>query len=477
MKSTLQEAEWSGCYDDNWNGFIVPTAFAHPAKFARGLVTRIYRHMLEQGWIKPGDVCFDPFGGIGTGGIVAASLGLQWVGCELEERFYNLALENFALHRRTWEAMGDPLPVILHGDSRNAAALVRAHGVVSSPPFLDARNGTTASTSSNGGPCTDRIASVANGDLLGDTPGQLGGMPTGDLDAAISSPPYAETATNGSRENRAANLDKAGIDSKAWLGNARCTQGRSEGYGAAPGQLGAMKEGAIDSVLSSPPYSESLRKGEPTDPVKSHANQARDIMAGKGIASHYGETPGQLGNLKEGDVDAAVSSPPFEDSEAIAPRANGLMEKVAKKHGNNKARQESCDMQDYGRSAGQLGNDTGETFWAAARQIVEQTYLLLKPGGIAAWVCKDYVKAGKRVPFCDNWARLCEACGFEVIQRVRAMLVKEETHAGLFGAVTKKTERKSFFRRLHERKPGAVRIDWEEVLFMRKRESHGEPSM
>ena len=38
----------------------------------------------------------------------------------------------------------------------------------------------------------------------------------------------------------------------------------------------------------------------------------------------------------------------------------------------------------------------------------------------------------------------------------------------LLADVTKKTERKSFFRRLHERKPGAVRIDWEEVVFVEK---------
>lgn len=88
--------------------------------------------------------------------------------------------------------------------------------------------------------------------------------------------------------------------------------------------------------------------------------------------------------------------------------------------------------------------------------------------GVACWILKDYVKKGQRVPFCDNWARLCEAVGFRVVQRVRCWLVKEENNPGLFGTVTKRTERKSFFRRLHERKPGAVRIDWEEVLFVVK---------
>ena len=88
--------------------------------------------------------------------------------------------------------------------------------------------------------------------------------------------------------------------------------------------------------------------------------------------------------------------------------------------------------------------------------------------GVAGFILKDYVKAGARVPFCDNWVKLCEAVGFRVIQRIRCHLVKTESNPGLFGEVTKKTERKSFFRRLYEKRPGAVCIDWEEVVFVQK---------
>jgi hypothetical protein len=50
------------------------------------------------------------------------------------------------------------------------------------------------------------------------------------------------------------------------------------------------------------------------------------------------------------------------------------------------------------------------------------------------------------------------------------MLVEETTHAQLFGAdhVMRK-ERKSFFRRLAEKK-GSPRIDYEEVLICRRPE-------
>ena len=52
---------WRSCYDDGWGELIVPEAFTHPAKFARGLVYRIVRHGLERGYWKTGDTILDPF--------------------------------------------------------------------------------------------------------------------------------------------------------------------------------------------------------------------------------------------------------------------------------------------------------------------------------------------------------------------------------------------------------------------------------
>ena len=42
---------WEGCYDLSWKGVIVPAAFSHPAKMARGLLRRILDHAFEQGWV------------------------------------------------------------------------------------------------------------------------------------------------------------------------------------------------------------------------------------------------------------------------------------------------------------------------------------------------------------------------------------------------------------------------------------------
>jgi hypothetical protein len=50
----MKAEKWENCYDDGWQGLIVPDAFAHPAKMARGLLMRIIRHIGAKGWLRLG---------------------------------------------------------------------------------------------------------------------------------------------------------------------------------------------------------------------------------------------------------------------------------------------------------------------------------------------------------------------------------------------------------------------------------------
>jgi hypothetical protein len=46
---------WEGCYDSGWGGLMgVREAYAHPAKYSRNLIRQIYAHMIQRGWIEPG---------------------------------------------------------------------------------------------------------------------------------------------------------------------------------------------------------------------------------------------------------------------------------------------------------------------------------------------------------------------------------------------------------------------------------------
>ena len=184
----------------------------------------------------------------------------------------------------------------------------------------------------------------------------------------------------------------------------------------------------------------------------------------------YGRTPGQLGLMKEGEPPTLlVSSPPYA---AMATGAGGLNTKPAKKPGQQTGRKAAASQttdQLYGDSEGQLAKADSETFWSSCAKIVRECHTVLRPGGHAIWVTKDFIRKGQRVPFGDQWQAVCEAAGFELVCRHRAMLVADYgSQADAFGKAKRLTvTRKSFYRRLAESK-GSPAIDWEDVLCMVK---------
>ena len=402
----MNVTQWHGCYNDSWQGVITPDAFAHPAKYARGLIRRIYQHMLDSGYVARGDSIIDPFGGVALGGLDAMTFGLHWTGCELEPRFVELGNRNIDKWQRDLAMLNGTLGTarLLQGDSRRLLEVVGGGMAASicSPPFETTEPVRDDNFRFNGQPLG------ATGDHYGDTPGQLGSMRSGDYGAAVSSPPYADNAAT-------------------WV----------EGPGARH------------------------------DPI--HHNGDNSFKASSD--SGYGSTPGNVGNMRDGGFEGVVSSPPFESSDMRKGGSDLLVQQAIRRgrDPNKPGTISNTTLLPYGSDPANIGNDNGETFWTAARAIVEQTYAALRPGGYAAWVCKDFVRKGQRVPFSDQWQQLCAACGFEPAERIAAMLVDDHgDQLDIFGGVTaRRKERKSFFRRLAEKK-GSPRIDHEDVIIMRK---------
>lgn len=476
--------EWHGCYRQRWTG-IVPETFSHPAKFAPGLILRIYRHALDRGYIQPGDHVLDMFAGVGLGALLAMRHGMHWVGVELEQKFVDIGTSNIKLWNSRFVGR---LPlwgtaVLLQGDSRQLSRITTEHftASVTSPPYVNSMRqrpiaddvDRRAERKAAAGLDLDKSRNVGGPHSVlrqpqsyGDAPGQLGAMPEGQFDAAVSSPPFLSSTGSDDPDKR------GGLyrDPKR-----RHDVNLTSTYGKSDGQLGAMPEGPFDATISSPPYSTSNQDYEDgwkhidkDKLVHSRGSQQRDAS--------YGESDGQLGTMSEGQFNATISSPPYEDSldrGRVDPAARRLLARQTNSTAEivspidmEKVDQRTQD--NYGTSAGQLGLEQGNTFWSAAHQIVEETYRVLAPGGLAVWVCKDFVRNKKRVPFARQWRQLCEACGFETLEKSRAWMVeKRGTQTGFFDNVDLTIQRKSFFRLLAERK-GSPPIDWEVVWFMRK---------
>lgn len=409
---------WEGCYDSGWGDNIVPEAFSHPAKFSRGLIHQIYTHAYHMGWAESGSWILDPFAGVGLGALDAMTHNLNWIGIELEEKFVSLGQQNIEKWERDlkgWPNLGRA--TIVQGDSRNLTKQVddrNAHNViekadlvVSSPPFLESEGG--------GGGIAKTLRGEGNYPLSkqggkyqgyqtvhrGNTLGNLANLPEGKFEMVVGSPPHGDTL----------NAKEDGID---W---SKCSDG---------------KGGTRDFTV------------EPGQRIR------------KRMAKEYGQSPGQLGSMPEGSFDLITSSPPYEEG-----IGHGCSKNASLKY---KQRLEmELRYTKSMRSRGNLGSTTGDTFWSASREIVQQCYELLKAGGYAIWVTKDYIKAKKRVPFSDRWLALCESVGFKLVCRHRAMLKKEYGQSNWISEQIKLIkERKSFFRRNAEDKAVAERF-WKKI--------------
>lgn len=419
---------------------------------------------------------------------------------------------------------------LVQGDSRRLRQVIReADGVVSSPPYSEtsvAKSSTGVNLekqyatyrAQGGGASFEKFAATQakhSGDY-GVTAGQLGTMPAGDHFAAVvSSPPYAEARIDGNGDEGASGLRAE--DGSYLRGPAGWEQRKAMGarYGQSAGNLGNLPAGApVDGIVSSPPYADgsvppniqsadasrlsrnegdgqaygstlgqlgAMPAGAPVDGIVSsppysdgaqHTGGETRMTSGQGGPIKfvdYGTTEGQLGAMPAGEpADGIVSSPPYEHK-TVHGQA-GVTAEGFTEPGRVGKTSAAWLMDDYGSAPDNLGNNQGETFWSAARTIVEECFAILKPGGYAAWITGDYVRNKQRVPFGEQWLALCEAVGFEPV--LWAVAWKAETHGhqlDIFGQpVELKTSRVSFFRRLSNRKNPDAAIENEDVIFVRK---------
>jgi len=544
--SAIPVDTWRHCYDSGWNGLIVPESYSHPAKFSRTLIQRIYQHCSEEGWLKPGATVLDPFGGVGLGACDALQQGLRWLGVELEPRFVALA-NGFACDGSIAEVLRGtfhpaqpatleyfvsdgvqqwgPGGLYTSGDAgfashAEAQAWIAAQPTIAYTGLLILKVGDTARPATldfawqtvTPAACGRKDAHEAHhvtGNLelwarrYGHLPQYvaptlmqgdsrvLGTVLREQVTACVSSPPFQQSHmehhwSDAYREQFLRENEKRyGINKHRSTLTNRVTTRDSAAYGTSPGQLGALPPGSLDAAISSPPFSSVM----PSNAAATWHQKRESIgeQNSLGRSPTYGTSPAQLGNLPAGTVEAAISSPPWEDGHAqmgkgMSPdaieqwaqrEAEGYANGTIKGHGSsaevNKKRLER-QKDGYGTSPNQLGTEHGTTFWEAAAQIVQQVFDLLKLNGIAVWVVKSYVRDGQIVDFPGDWRRLCASVGFRTLHEHHALLVEDHgTQGGLFGEDTAHTtHRKSFFRRLHEKKRPDLAINYEVVLCMQK---------
>lgn len=450
-KQIVIENIWNGLYGESWKGLICDEAFAHPAKFSRALIRRIYDHVIEEGWATKGSSVVDPFGGVALGAFDAMRHGLNWYGCELESRFVGLGGQNITLWNERFSRMPNwGTARLLQGDSRKLVeVLSAAECCVSSPPYIEP-------CGHGGQPTAIDLKKRTGGDqmLYGQSEGQLGAMKEGVHSLVVSSPPYVGSLANAKNY---ADPEKAKADSEREFMKHRSATYSDLRYGDTEGNLGAMPEGQL--AITSPPFESSTQvNNTPGDMTQGRARWEGGTDSAARVKQDYADysSEANLGNMR-GGFEAAISSPPYEatrlanqDQWAGVPR--GECHSIPEK------------LNGYGPTTVNRTTEDRETFWSASRLILQQLHQVIVPGGHAVFVVKAFVRDKQIVDFPAQWAQLCEVVGFRLLHHHRASLVE---HSGTQGGFEEdkeiRVERKSFFRRLAEKK-GSPRIDHESVL-------------
>lgn len=178
---------WTDLYNRQWADLIVPAAKEHPAKYARGLIKKIYQHAREEGWVARGDYVLDPFAGVALGAVDAMAHGLHWRGYEIEEQWFKAGAENIREWNRKFSHTKWGTAMIIHGASQDITTKPAATGyqlAIGSPPFLQTRGGANIPKGKDEKFMRRHMAGNRGVAAYGATPGQLHNLPIGTIRGA-----------------------------------------------------------------------------------------------------------------------------------------------------------------------------------------------------------------------------------------------------------------------------------------------------
>lgn len=426
-------------------GLFVPESFAHPAKMIAPLLLWIVERYTEVG-----QTILDPMAGSGTA-MLACPLGRNVVMVELEQKFMRMQVDNWqkvsSIPQLGYTMAGCSM---LWGDARNMLS-AREH------PYQDlwvkySRLDYTT------------IKSIRRKFRV---PLQQGRNLEGLFDSVITSPPYAEALDRDEHKHSGGRV--AAMLADSYLKSSHGTTG---------GQIGNLKYGEIDAVVSSPPYEQHHQGGDDQHPDRMEGSQSGDISrrydAVISSPPYEGSVQGQPGidwtkmdggkrdMTKEAaqqtrvaslsGYDAVVTSPPYENQ--VHRNSDAGREEELKALGPSHYVDSSQPVAAarYDPSEGNIGNLKSTSYLEAMLQVYQQCHSVLRDGGVMVLVTKDFIRDQKRIDLAGDTIRLCEEAGFIFSERHYRNLTQV-----------------SFWRTIYKKKfPDAPEIDTEDILVFLK---------
>lgn len=369
---------------------FIPDSFQHPAKMSAPLLLWIVEK-----YTQPGETILDCMAGSGTA-MLACTLGRHVVLVELEEKYIKICRSNWEKVRQRPQ-LGSEMGTcqILQGDARNLEGLL-ADKCIFSPPYVTGARGDSRSL------FWDRLANDPTSARYG--------------------------------RQKHPSLGEEYSDSKDNIGN--------------------LPYGSIDKIIASPPYADS-----PGTPSLGSVNkddwgkEGTDIVKRRGLEKGYSkDTEGQIGNLKYGDIDAIVTSPPYEN-QIHRNSDEGKVEQIKAINPSNYVEHSQPVIAAlYNPSKENIGNLKSTSYLSAMEFVYRQCFKVLKPGGLMILVTKNFLRDQKEVRLDSDTISIAERAGFKFLERHYRHLPSQ-----------------SFWRIIYRKKyPLAPVIDKEDILVFEK---------
>ena len=159
---------------------------------------------------------------------------------------------------------------------------------------------------------------IGGDERYSENPDNIGNLKHGQISTIITSPPYAnQEVGKGIRKNRWNKIK----DREGFKGRKEWKAGTPSHYSDSKENIGNLPIGRIDTIVTSPPYSESLQNKHDWDAEnKRFLEKTKDknrkgrqwVYARQG--DQYSEDENNIGNLKHGSIDIVLTSPPFAEA-------------------------------------------------------------------------------------------------------------------------------------------------------------------
>jgi len=269
-------------------------------------------------------------------------------------------------------------------------------------------------------------------------------------DNILFSPPYAET-NQMPRDNPDSTADKQG----------RGNIGKQ--YSENERNIGNLPYGKVSAVITSQPFAEVTHHSDDNTELKKYGiNLNRKGRVG-GTA---GENPNNIGNLKYGNADAVITSPPFGDivagdngKIATKKKLRAYSGKPKQSLGGDRTSQKAIKERQQRHLTGNIAHigqkwkgGLQEDYLQAMLQVYRQCHKVLKDKGIMVLVTKNFIRDKKVIRLDLDTIKLCEKAGFKLKDILKRKLTSQ-----------------SFWRIIyHNKYPDVEKIEFEDILVFEK---------